>query len=394
MEVQSTSSDSTQSDLSKAEIERYSRQLLLPEVSVSGQQKLKNASVLCIGAGGLGSPLAMYLAGAGVGRIGLVDFDDVDVSNLHRQIIHGTKDIGRPKLQSAKERIEDLNPHVRIDLYEGPLMSENALEILRPYDVVVDGTDNFHTRYLVNDACTLLGKPNVYGSVFRFDGQVSVFWAEKGPCYRCLYPEPPPAGIFPNCAEGGVLGVLPGIVGVLQATEAIKLILGIGDSLVGRLKLFDALSMEFKEVKLRKNLGCPCCGENRTMVGLQEYAQICHKPASTTDVLAADGESEITPRTLSDRIGQGAEIFIVDVRDPHEFQICQIPGARLMPLGQLESRLSELNGHRDIVVYCRSGVRSAKAAKLLRDAGYSKAKSLAGGILEWAAKVDPSIPKY
>ena len=385
--------DSGAVELSKEEIERYSRHLLIPEVAVSGQKRLKQAKVLCVGTGGLGSPLAMYLAAAGVGRLGLVDFDVVDVTNLQRQILHGTRDIGSSKLQSAKETLSEINPNVRVDLHDTALSSENALEIFEPYDIVVDGTDNFPTRYLVNDACVLSGKPNVYGSIFRFEGQASVFWAQKGPCYRCLYPEPPPPGLVPSCAEGGVLGILPGIIGVIQATETVKLILGKGDSLIGRLLLFDALSMKFRELKLRRDPGCPICGENPTVDQLIDYEQFCGIGVGLEDE-ASDSESDIAPRDLKEWLDRGEEIFILDVREPHEFEICRIPGSTLIPIGQLQSRVGELDRDSHIVAHCRSGVRSTKAVKLLREAGFPSVENLAGGILAWSDDVDPRVPKY
>ena len=385
--------DSGAVELSKEEIERYSRHLLIPEVAVSGQKRLKQAKVLCVGTGGLGSPLAMYLAAAGVGRLGLVDFDVVDATNLQRQILHGTRDIGSSKVQSAKETLSEINPNVRVDLHDTALSSENALEIFEPYDIVVDGTDNFPTRYLVNDACVLSGKPNVYGSIFRFEGQASVFWAQKGPCYRCLYPEPPPPGLVPSCAEGGVLGILPGIIGVIQATETVKLILGQGDSLIGRLLLFDALSMKFRELKLRRDPGCPICGENPTVDQLIDYEQFCGIGVGLEDE-ASDSESDIAPRDLKEWLDRGEEIFILDVREPHEFEICQIPGSTLIPIGQLQSRVGELDRDSHIVAHCRSGVRSAKAVKLLREAGFPSVENLAGGILAWSDDVDPRVPKY
>ena len=385
--------DAAPDELSKEEIERYSRHLLIPEVAVSGQKKIKGAKVLCVGTGGLGSPLAMYLAAAGVGRVGLVDFDVVEATNLQRQIIHGTKDIGRSKLQSAKESIEDINPHVQVDLFEVSLSSENAFGIIEPYDIVVDGTDNFPTRYLVNDACVLLGKPNVYGSIFRFEGQASVFWANEGPCYRCLYPEPPPPGLVPSCAEGGVLGILPGIVGVMQATEAIKLILGIGDTLIGRLILFNALSMKFRELKLRKDPKCPICGESPTINQLIDYEQFCGI-GTEADEVVLEADSVITARRLNERLNRGDEISILDVREPHEFEICRILGSTLIPLGELQSRVGELDRDSEIVAHCRSGVRSAKAVKLLREAGFTKVRNLTGGVLAWSNEVDPTMPKY
>ena len=377
--------------LNNDEILRYSRHLIMPEVGMDGQLKLKAAKVLCIGAGGLGSPLALYLAAAGVGMLGLVDFDVVDYTNLQRQIIHTTADVGRKKLQSAVEKIKAMNPFVNVRPFETRLSSNNALDLFREFDLIVDGTDNFPTRYLVNDACVLTGKPNVYGSIFRFDGQVSVFATKDGPCYRCLYPEPPPPGLVPSCAEGGVLGILPGLVGVMQATEAIKLILGKGDPLIGRLLLVDALGMKFRELKLRKNPDCPACGAHPTVTGLIDYNEFCgirgeEAPMTTT-------VPEIQPEELKRRLDAGEDLFVLDVREPHEFQICNI-GGYLIPLGDLPKRVHELDSSREIVVHCRSGVRSAKAVDFLRQAGFRKASNLAGGILAWSDKVDPSVPKY
>ena len=378
--------------LSKEEILRYSRHLIMPEVGMEGQLKLKQAKVLLVGAGGLGAPLGLYLAAAGVGRLGLVDFDVVDFTNLQRQVTFSTSDVGRPKLEAARKRLSGLNPEIQIDTYETRLTSQNALEILREYDIIVDGTDNFPTRYLVNDACILLGKPNVYGSIFRFEGQATIFGYPGGPCYRCLYPEPPPPGLVPSCAEGGVLGVLPGIVGAIQAMETIKLILGRGDALVGRLLLFDALAMRFRELKLRKNPACPVCGEHRTITQLIDYEEFCgirgeEAPAATTQV------PEITPRELKARLDHGDEVFILDVREPHEYQICNLRG-HLIPLGDLPRRVHELDSSREIVAHCRSGKRSAEAVDLLRKAGFRKIWNLKGGILAWSDEVDPSLPKY
>ncbi len=379
--------------LSNDEVQRYSRHLIMPEVGMDGQQKLKAARVLCIGAGGLGSPVAMYLAAAGVGTLGMVDFDTVDFSNLQRQIIHGTPDVGRLKLRSANDRIQAINPNVQVECYETALSSQNALELLEPYDVIVDGTDNFPTRYLVNDACVLLGKPNVYGSIFRFEGQASVFATKDGPCYRCLYPEPPPPGLVPSCAEGGVLGVLPGIVGTIQATEAIKLIIGVGEPLIGRFLIFDALRMRFRELKLRRDPECPVCGDRPTVRELIDYEQFCGvAPAAQTSAPAA--VEETTVEELKRRFDAGEDTFLLDVREPQEYQICTIPGSTLISLGDLPSRLSELEGRRNIVVHCKSGVRSAKAVKLLREAGFGDAVNLQGGILAWIDRVDPSLPKY
>jgi len=387
-----TAIDQPSVTLSKEEIQRYSRHLIMPEVGMDGQLKLKAAKVLCIGTGGLGAPLGQYLAAAGVGRIGLVDFDKVDLTNLQRQILFSTNDVGRPKIEAAAERLRGLNPDIQIDTFETMLTSANALDILKDYDVIVDGTDNFATRYLVNDACVLLGKPNVYGSIFRFEGQASVFGYPGGPCYRCLYPEPPPPGLVPSCAEGGVLGVLPGIVGSIQAAETLKLIIGKGEPLVGRLLLFDALSMRFRELKLRKNSECPVCGAHPTVTKLIDYAEFCgvrgeEAPAPVSTV------PEITPRELKVRLDRGDDLFILDVREPHEYQICNI-GGYLIPLGDLSRRVSELDSSREIVAHCRSGKRSAEASEFLRQAGFRKVLNLKGGILAWSDEVDPSVPKY
>lgn len=379
--------------LSNEEILRYSRHLIMPEVGMEGQRKLKAASVLCVGAGGLGSPLALYLAAAGIGRIGIVDFDVVDASNLQRQILHSTDAIGTKKLDSARERLRQVNPNVEVKTYETRLTSENALEICGGYDVVADGTDNFPTRYLVNDACVLLGKPNVYGSIFRFDGQASVFWAEKGPCYRCLYAEPPPPGLVPSCAEGGVLGILPGVIGVIQATEAVKLVLGRGEPLVGRLLLYDALRMSFRELKLRKNPDCAICGANPTITRLVDYEAFCGVGAGAEHDGAAAGR-EITVRELKDMMDRKARFVLVDVREEHEFAIARIPGSRLIPLGKVLERASELSTADDIVLHCKSGGRSMKALEKLEGAGFKKLKNLRGGILAWADEIDPSVPKY
>jgi len=377
--------------LTNDEILRYSRHLIMPEVGMEGQQKLKAARVLCIGAGGLGSPLALYLGAAGVGTLGIVDFDVVDYTNLQRQIIHTTADVGRRKLDSAAEKLKAINPFLNIRPFETKLTSENALEIFREFDIVADGTDNFPTRYLVNDACVLTGKPNVYGSIFRFEGQASVFATEEGPCYRCLYPEPPPPGLVPSCAEGGVLGILPGLVGVIQATEVIKLILGKGEPLIGRLLLIDALGMRFRELKLRKNPECPACGTHRSITKLIDYNEFCgirgeEKPVAT-------GVPEIQVEELKRRLDAGDDLFVLDVREPHEYQICNIKG-HLIPLGDLPKRVHELDSSREIVAHCRSGVRSAKAVTFLQQAGFKKVHNLAGGILAWADRVDPKMPKY
>ena len=377
--------------LSNEEILRYSRHLIMPEVGMEGQQKLKAARVLCIGAGGLGSPLALYLTAAGVGTLGVVDFDVVDYTNLQRQIIHSTADVGRKKLDSAAEKLKGINPFLNLRTFETRLTSDNALELFREFDIIADGTDNFPTRYLVNDACVLTGKPNVYGSIFRFEGQASVFATEQGPCYRCLYPEPPPPGLVPSCAEGGVLGILPGLVGVIQATETIKLILGQGDPLIGRLLLVDALGMKFRELKLRKNPDCPACGSHRTITKLIDYNEFCgirgeEKPVDTT-------VPEMQVEELKRRLDAGDNLFVLDVREPHEYQICNI-GGHLIPLGDLPKRVNELDTSREIVAHCRSGVRSAKAVNFLRQAGFKKVTNLAGGILAWADRVDRSMPKY
>ena len=384
--------------LDAEEVKRYSRHLILPEIGLDGQRKLKAASVLCIGAGGLGSPVAMYLAAAGLGRIGIVDFDVVDYSNLQRQIIHGTPDVGRSKLQSAKDTINALNPHVQVDTYETALSSQNALGLFRPYDVIIDGTDNFPTRYLVNDACVLTGKPNAYGSIFRFEGQASVFATKDGPCYRCLYPEPPPAGLVPSCAEGGVLGVLPGIIGLIQATEAMKLVLGIGEPLIGRFLIYDALKMRFRELKLRKDPDCPVCGIHPTVTQLIDYEQFCGVRPEPQTTAAAGGtvtnEWEITPVELKRRIDAGEKLQIVDVREPNEFQINRIPGTTLIPLGELPQRYRELDLDREIILHCKMGGRSAKAQDFLRTVGVTNTKNLRGGVLAWIDQVDPSQPKY
>lgn len=381
--------------LSNQEVARYSRHLIMPEVGMEGQLKLKASSVLCIGAGGLGSPVAMYLAAAGVGRIGIVDFDIVDYSNLQRQIIHGTPDVGRSKLDSASDRLNAINPEIHVETYNEALSSSNALRLLGGYDVIVDGTDNFPTRYLVNDACVLLGKPNVYGSIFRFEGQASVFATKGGPCYRCLYPEPPPPGLVPSCAEGGVLGILPGVVGTIQATEAVKLIIGVGEPLINRFMIYDALRMKFRELKLRKDPECPVCGDTPSVTELIDYELFCGmtvEPVATTS--SSDSDEAISVEQLKLELDGDDELFLLDVREPEEFQICRIPGSTLIPLGELPGRLVELEGRSEMVVHCKSGVRSAKAVKLLREAGFKKAKNLSGGILSWIDVVDPSLPKY
>ena len=382
-------------ELTNAEVQRYSRHLILPEVGPDGQRRLKAGRVLCIGAGGLGSPAALYLAAAGVGTIGIVDFDAVDASNLQRQILHSTPDVGRSKLQSAREKLTALNPEVRVETYETALTSANALSLFRDYDVILDGTDNFQTRYLVNDACVLLGKPNAYGSIFRFEGQASVFAVKGGPCYRCLYPEPPPPGLVPSCAEGGVLGVLPGVIGTIQATETIKLLLGTKTTLVGRLLLYDAWNMRFRELKLRRDPECPVCGDHPTVKELIDYDQFCGLPQQAA-AQSATGDPEATVEELKEIQSSGRPLFLLDVREPQEFQIARIPGSTLIPLGQLPQRLSELPtgaGSPEIIVHCKMGGRSAKAVRLLQERGIP-ARNLKGGILAWIDRIDPSLPKY
>ena len=381
--------------LSNDEIARYSRHLIMPEVGMEGQRRLKAASVLMIGTGGLGAPTGMYLAAAGVGRLGILDFDVVDESNLQRQIIHGTKDVGRPKIESARDRLHDINPLVQLDTYEARLTSENALDLFREYDIIVDGTDNFPTRYLVNDACVLTGKPNVYGSIFRFEGQASVFWAARGACYRCLYPEPPPPGLVPSCAEGGVLGVLPGIVGAIQANETIKLILDAEGVLVNRLLLFDAWRMRFRELKLRKDPACPVCGENATIRELIDYEEFCGLRPPVQEVREERELEEITAAALKERLERGDDLQVIDVREPHEYEIARLPGTKLIPLGQVTSRMSEIDTSRETIVHCKGGVRSAKAIRALTEAGFTgKLVNLKGGITAWSDEVDPSVPKY
>ena len=382
--------------LSNDEVARYSRHLIMPEVGMGGQQKLKAARALCIGAGGLGSPVALYLAAAGVGTIGIVDFDEVDFSNLQRQIIHGTPDVGRSKLASAKSRLNALNPEVEVVAHELALSSQNALALFADYDFVVDGTDNFPTRYLVNDACVLSGKPNVYGSIFRFEGQASVFAAADGPCYRCMFPEPPPPGLVPSCAEGGVLGILPGVVGTLQATEAVKLILGAGEPLVGRFLLFDALKLRFRELTVRRDPDCPVCGDRPTVTELIDYEQFCGVGPAAAAPAEADpaAAGAATVEELKTRIDRADPFLLLDVREPREFEICRIPGSVLIPLGELPTRLSELAGRDDIIVHCKSGVRSGKAVRLLHEAGHAGARNLEGGILAWIDRIDPTLPKY
>ena len=389
-----TTSSDTLPELTTDDLSRYSRHLILPEVGMEGQRRLKAARVLCVGTGGLGSPLALYLAAAGIGTLGLVDFDVVDASNLQRQIIHSTKDIGRKKIDSAEEKLVALNPALKVVKHDTMLSSANALDILMDYDIVADGTDNFPTRYLVNDACVLLGKPNVYGSIFRFEGQASVFATEQGPCYRCLYPEPPPPGLVPSCAEGGVLGILPGLVGVIQATEAIKLILGKGESLVGRLLLVDALNMRFRELKLRKNPECPVCGANPTVTKLIDYQQFCGiVPESKQEKALKNGIPQISVKELKSRIDAGEDVLILDVREPYEYQIANI-GGKLIPQNDVPQRLAEIDRDREIVVQCRSGQRSQRIAEFLQQSGYQKVTNLAGGILAWADEIDPKMQKY
>jgi sulfur-carrier protein adenylyltransferase/sulfurtransferase len=378
-------------ELSPSEFRHYSRHLILPEVGTIGQRKLKAAKVLTIGAGGLGSPLGLYLAAAGVGTLGLVDFDVVDESNLHRQVLFGRSAVGRPKIEAAVDRLRDLNPHIKVVPYELRLDSSNAMELFADYDVIVDGTDNFQTRYLVNDACVLSGKPNVYGSIFRFEGQVSVFWGAKGPCYRCLFPEPPPPGLVPSCAEGGVLGVLPGIIGSLQANEVIKLIVGAGEPMIGRLLLFDALKLKFRELKLRKNPDCPICSEHPTQHELIDYDQFCGVNATDEAVETA---FEISAPELKSWLEEGRRVTVLDVRNPPEWEINQLAGAKLIPLSELQDRLGELDPADTIVVHCHHGMRSARAVNMLRQMGFSRAINLAGGIDAWSTMVDPSVPRY
>jgi sulfur-carrier protein adenylyltransferase/sulfurtransferase len=390
--------------LNKDEILRYSRHLILPEVGMEGQLKLKNAKVLMVGAGGLGAPLGLYLAASGVGRVGIVDFDVVDYTNLQRQVIHGTKDVGRKKLDSAADSMLDINPYMQVDKFDTAITSENALDIIKDYDMVVDGTDNFPTRYLINDACVLLKKPNVYGSIFRFEGQATIFAYPGGPCYRCLYPEPPPPGLVPSCAEGGVLGILPGTIGLIQATEAVKLILGVGESLVGRLLLYDALAMHFRELKLRRNPECPVCGDNPSIHELIDYHQFCGVP-NPAEVAAMSEKSaeqqagymsdtEIDAVALKARLDRGDKFQFIDVREPNEYQIASIPGAKLIPLGDVPKRVGELDPNTEVIVHCKMGGRSAKACDFLRQSGFKNVKNMLGGITAWSDKIDPSVPKY
>jgi sulfur-carrier protein adenylyltransferase/sulfurtransferase len=381
-------------ELSRDEILRYSRHLLIPDVGLEGQRKLKNAKVLVVGTGGLGSPVALYLAAAGVGCIGLVDYDVVDSSNLQRQVIHGTSKIGALKVNSAKQRMLDLNPYIQVDTFNEPFTAENAMRIAEPYDMIVDGTDNFPTRYLVNDVCVFQGKPNVYGSIFRFEGQVSVFYAREGPCYRCLFPEPPPPGLVPSCAEGGVLGVLPGTVGTLQATEAIKLILGIGTPLIGKLMLYDALDLSFQTIKLRKNPACKVCGPNPEITAPIDYEAFCGVPGHDHDTGSAGTDWDIEPVDLAERLKSGETLRLIDVREPVELQVAQIQGAELIPLGQLAANLNKLDSSQEIVLFCRTGGRSTRALELLLSAGFRKVKNLRGGINAWSEEVDPSVPLY
>jgi len=382
-------------DFSNDEIARYSRHLIMPEVTLDGQKRIKAASVLCIGTGGLGSPIALYLAAAGIGRLGLVDYDIVDFSNLQRQILHGTEDVGRKKLNSARDRIKAINPNVRVDLHDMMFRSENAMPVVQDYDIVIDGTDNFPTRYLSNDVCVLTKKPNIYGSIFRFDGQCTVFAPHLGgPCYRCMFPEPPPPGMVPSCAEGGVLGVLPGIIGVMQAIEAIKMIIGIGDSLIGRLVSFDALKLRFKEFKIRKDPSCPICGDHPTIHELIDYDQFCGIPQADAEAAKELEVPTISATELKTKIDRKDKFVLVDVREPFEYDISRIPGSKLIPLGELPARLSELDSADEIVLHCKVGGRSAKALRILQEAGFRKLNNLQGGITAWSDEVDPSIPKY
>jgi sulfur-carrier protein adenylyltransferase/sulfurtransferase len=382
-------------NFSNDEIARYSRHLIMPEVTLDGQKRIKAASVLCIGAGGLGSPIALYLAAAGIGRMGLVDFDIVDFSNLQRQILHGTDDVGRKKLNSARDRIKATNPNVQVDLHDVMFRSDNAMQIVQDYDIVIDGTDNFPTRYLSNDVCVLAKKPNIYGSIFRFDGQCTVFAPHlSGPCYRCMFPEPPPPGMVPSCAEGGVLGVLPGIIGVLQAIEAIKLIIGIGESLIGRLVSFDALKLRFKEFKIRKDPNCPICGDHPTIHELIDYDQFCGIPQADAEAAKEMEVPTITAPELKSKIDRKDKFVLVDVREPFEYDISRIPGSKLIPLGEIPARLSELDSADEIVLHCKVGGRSAKALRILQEAGFRKLSNLQGGITAWSDEVDPTVPKY
>lgn len=381
-------------ELSHEQILRYSRHLLMPEVGLQGQIKLKNSSALIIGTGGLGSPVALYLAAAGIGRIGLVDYDIVDSSNLQRQVIHGTSTVGKLKVESAKERLQDLNPDIQVDIYNEPYTSENAMRIAKDYDVIIDGTDNFPTRYLTNDVCVFLGKPNIYGSIFRFDGQVSVFHAKEGPCYRCLFPEPPPPGLVPSCAEGGVLGILPGTVGTLQATEALKVLLGIGTPLIGKLLLYNALDMSFDFVTLKKNPKCRVCGPNADIKELIDYEEFCGVPGHHADDTSAGAGWDISAQDLKERLERDPNLILLDVREPHELEIAAIKGAKNIPLGEVAQRMSELDSAEEMVVFCKRGSRSARAIEILSSAGFKKMKNLKGGINAWAEEVDKSLPLY
>ncbi len=381
-------------ELTHEQIQRYSRHLLMPEVGLQGQIKLKNSSALVIGTGGLGAPVALYLAAAGVGRIGLVDYDVVDSSNLQRQVIHGTSTVGRLKVESARDRLQDLNPDIQIDAYNEPFTSENALRIAKEYDIIIDGTDNFPTRYLTNDVSVFLGKPNVYGSIFRFDGQVSVFHAKEGPCYRCLFPEPPPPGLVPSCAEGGVLGVLPGTIGTLQATEALKMLLGVGEPLTGRLLLYNALDMSFDFVKLKKNPKCRVCGPNADIKELIDYEEFCGVPSHHADDTSAGADWDISPLEMNTRLKLDPGLILLDVREPHELEISAIEGAKNIPLGEVAQRMSELDSAKEMIVFCKRGSRSARAIEILSSAGFKKMKNLKGGINAWAEEVDPSLPLY
>jgi adenylyltransferase/sulfurtransferase len=381
-------------ELSHQQILRYSRHLLMPEVGLEGQKALKSASVLIVGTGGLGSPVSMYLAAAGVGRIGIVDYDEVDLTNLQRQIVHGTASFGRRKVASARDRLLDINPDIRVDVYDEPFTSENALRIAEPYDLILDGTDNFPTRYLINDVCVLSGKPNIYGSIFRFEGQLSVFWAEHGPCYRCLFPEPPPPGLVPSCAEGGVFGVLPGTIGTLQATEALKVLLGIGQPMIGKLMIYDALSMTFDEVRLKKNPRCKICSAEPEITHLIDYEAFCGVPGHDRGETGLSAEWEIEPTELQERLANDDDFRLIDVREPHELQISKLEQAELIPLGSLASHLHELDSAQEIILMCKAGTRSARALELLAGAGFRKLKNLHGGINEWARQVDPSLPIY
>jgi sulfur-carrier protein adenylyltransferase/sulfurtransferase len=382
-------------DFSNDEIARYSRHLIMPEVTLEGQKRIKAASILCIGTGGLGSPVALYLAAAGIGRLGLIDYDVVDFSNLQRQILHGTDDVGRKKLNSAKDRIKAINPNVQVDLHDTLFRSENATELVKDYDIVIDGTDNFPTRYLSNDVCVLSRKPNIYGSIFRFDGQCTVFAPHLGgPCYRCMFPEPPPPGMVPSCAEGGVLGVLPGIIGVMQAIEAIKLVIGIGDSLIGRLVSFDALKLRFREFKIRKDPNCPICGDRPTIHELIDYDQFCGIPQADAEAAKELDVPTITATELKKKVDRKDKFVLVDVREPYEYEISRIPGSKLIPLAELPARLSELDSADEIVLHCKVGGRSAKALRILQEAGFRKLSNLKGGITAWSDEVDPGVPKY